>query len=119
RGLRPDQRSRARMPCPLLAENRCLAYPVRPLTCRGFNSADAVQCEQSLAPGNRIVVPSYAPQQRINTLVLDGMRAALEQSRLEADLLELTAALSIALTTPEAAERWLSGETVFAAARLT
>jgi Fe-S-cluster containining protein len=117
--LRPDQRSRARMPCPLLAENRCLAYPVRPLTCRGFNSTDAVQCELSLAPGSRIVVPSYAPQQRICTLVLDGMRAALEQSHLESELLELTAALSIALTVPDATERWLGGASVFATARLT
>jgi hypothetical protein len=88
------------------------------LTCRGFNSEDASACERSLDPGSRVVVPSYGPQQRLCTLVLDGMRAALQESRLEGDLLELTAALHIALTLPDATERWLSGKTVFATARL-
>jgi len=46
------------------------------------------------------------------------MRAGLEESRLDGELLELTAALDIALTVPDAAERWLAGEKVFAPARL-
>lgn len=118
RALRPDQRARARLPCPLLVENRCTAYPVRPLTCRGFNSSDAVACERSLQTGNAAGVPSYAPQRRLCTFVLDGMRAGLEEIQLEGELLELTAALDIALTLPDAAERWLAGEAVFAPARL-
>jgi Fe-S-cluster containining protein len=118
RALRPDRRSRARLPCALLVENRCSVYPVRPLTCRGYNSADARRCEQSLEPASQAVVPSYAPQQRLCTFVLDGMRAGLAESRLDGELLELTAALQIALTLPDAAERWLAGEAVFASARL-
>jgi Fe-S-cluster containining protein len=118
RALRPDRRSRARLPCALLVENRCTAYAVRPLTCRGFNSYDARQCERSLETGNSAGVPSYAPQRRLCTFVLDGLRAGLEESRLDGELLELTAALDIALTTPDAAARWLAGEAVFAAARL-
>jgi hypothetical protein len=53
------------------------------------------------------------------TFVLDGQRAGLEESRLDGELLELTAALDIALATPDATERWLAGEAVFRAARLT
>jgi Fe-S-cluster containining protein len=116
--LRPDRRSHARLPCALLVEDRCAIYPVRPLTCRGYNSSDARRCEQSLEPGSQVVVPSYAPQHRLCTFVLDGMRAGLEESRLDGELLELTAALDIALTVPGAAERWLAGEKVFAPARL-
>jgi Fe-S-cluster containining protein len=116
--LRSDRRSRARLPCALLVEDRCSIYSVRPLTCRGFNSSDARQCERSLEPGSQVVVPSYAPQQRLYTFVLDGMRAGLAESRLDGELLELTAALDIALTVPDAAERWLAGEKVFAPARL-
>jgi Fe-S-cluster containining protein len=113
---RPGQGTLA---CALLVDNRCLAYSVRPLTCRGFNSSDARQCERSLTPGGGPgVVPSYAPQQRLCTFVLDGLRAGLEESRLDGELLELTAALRIAFTVPNAAERWLAGETVFAPARL-
>jgi Fe-S-cluster containining protein len=118
RALRPDQRGRARLPCPLLIEDRCTAYAVRPLTCRGFNSSDALQCERSLKTGNAAGVPSYAPQRSLCTFVLDGMRAGLEEARLDGELLELTAALDIALTLPDAAERWLAGEAVFASARL-
>ena len=116
---RAEQKRGRAAPCALLVENRCLAYPVRPLTCRGFNSSDARQCERSLAPaGGPGVVPSYAPQQRLCTFVLDGLRAGLEESRLDGELLELTAALRIAFTVPNAAERWLAGEPVFALARL-
>lgn len=118
RALRSDRRSHARLPCALLVEDRCSVYPVRPLTCRGFNSSDARQCERSLEPGGLAVVPSYAPQQRLCTFVLDGMRAGLSELHLDGELLELTAALDIALTVPDAAERWLAGEKVFAPARL-
>src|SRR5205823_3533117 len=38
KGLREDRWSAARLPCSLLVDDRCSAYPVRPLTCRGFNS---------------------------------------------------------------------------------
>jgi hypothetical protein len=54
----------------------------------------------------------------VYTFVLDGMRAGLEQSHRDGELLELTAALAIALSVPDAAERWLAGERVFAPARL-
>jgi Fe-S-cluster containining protein len=117
RKLRPDQRSRAGLPCPLLVEARCTAYPVRPLTCRGLNSSDARQCERAVATGSWSAVPSYPPQQRLCTLVLDGMRAGLQESQLDGELLELSAALPIALE-PGAAERWLAGEAIFARSRL-
>ena len=46
------------------------------------------------------------------------MRAGLEESGVKGDLLELTAALRIALEEPEAPERWLAGQAVFAPARM-
>jgi Fe-S-cluster containining protein len=112
------QRRRDGSPCPLLVENRCSAYPVRPLTCRGYNSSDARRCEQALDPASGVEPPVYWPQQRLATFVLDGLRAGLDESRLDGGLLELTAALHIALETPDIQERWLSGQRVFAPARL-
>jgi Fe-S-cluster containining protein len=108
----------ARLPCALLVEDRCAAYPVRPLTCRGFNSTDARRCEQALTTGDAAAVPAYAPQQRLAAFVLDGLRAGLQESRLDGELLELTAALHIALSIPGAAERYVGGEPLFTAARL-
>jgi Fe-S-cluster containining protein len=106
------------LPCALLAEDRCTVYPVRPLTCRGFNSSDARKCEQSLGGGQRVVVPSYAPQQRLAVFILDGLRAGLEQSGLDGELLELSAALHCALTVRDALSRWLAGDPLFASARM-
>jgi Fe-S-cluster containining protein len=118
RRLPAGKRGLARLPCALLEDRRCLAYPVRPLTCRGFNSSNARKCERFLELGNKGTVPSYAPQVRLSTFALDGMRAGLSEAGLKGDLLELTAALGIALEVSNAFERWLAGEPVFAAARL-
>jgi Fe-S-cluster containining protein len=38
---------RAALPCPLLVDDRCSAYPVRPLTCRGYSSCDAESCKRT------------------------------------------------------------------------
>jgi len=118
RVLSPDQRRRTALPCPLLQDNRCSAYPVRPLTCRGYNSSDARRCAESVSGPKQVEVPMYAPQQRLNTFVLDGLRAGVEECGLEGELLELVAALNVALETPDGESRWLSGEKVFASARL-
>jgi hypothetical protein len=118
RQLRPAKRGDVRLPCPLLVEGRCIAYPVRPLTCRGCNSTDAAACESYLKTPGQKTLPDYAPQQRLAAFVLDGMRAGLSESGLKDDLLELSAALRIALEAPDAIERWLAGESVFAPARL-
>jgi len=118
RRMPASRRAGARLPCGLLVGHRCLAYPVRPLTCRGFNSSDAHQCELFLDAPRRVRVPNYVPQIRLMTFVLDGIRAGLSESGLRGELYELTGALRIALAVPDAAERWLAGEAVFAPARL-
>lgn len=117
REAKAARRNSLRQPCPLLVEHRCVAYPVRPLTCRGCNSTSAHQCELFLDPRNKAVVPMYVPQHRLTTFVLDGMRAGLTEAGLKGDLLELAAALRIALETPDALERWLTGAAMFDAAR--
>jgi Fe-S-cluster containining protein len=106
------------LPCPLLVNHRCSVYPVRPLTCRGCNSRDPEPCERFLH-SRKVVIPMYAPQHRLSAFVLDGLRAGLAEARLNGDLLELTAALRIALDIPQASDRWLAGEPLFTPARLT
>jgi hypothetical protein len=106
------------LPCALLVDGRCTAYPVRPLMCAGFNSADAGSCEQFVRSSGRTSLPLYAPQLRLAAFVLDGMAAGLSESGLGGDRVELTAALRIALEVPDAVERFLAGEPTFTAARL-
>jgi uncharacterized protein len=117
RALRPDQRRRAALPCVFLKDNRCSVYQVRPMTCRGYNSSDPRCCQDLVSGAKYVEVPIYAPQQRLYTFVLDGLRAGVEESKLEGGLLDLIAALNVALT-PDAESRWLAGEKVFASARL-
>jgi Fe-S-cluster containining protein len=116
--LKHDRWKAARLPCPLLVNNRCSVYPVRPLTCRGYNSSNARCCEQTVKARERVEVPVYSPQHRIATFILDGLRAGLAESGLKNELLELTAGLRIALTTPNAVDRWLVGEPTFTLAKL-
>jgi Fe-S-cluster containining protein len=118
RVLRHDSWSARRLPCPLLVNHRCSVYPVRPLTCRGFNSSDARLCERSLKVRDPVQIPTHGPSHQLATFVLAGMRSGLGEAGLKADLLELTAALRVALTVPDAAEKWLGGEVIFDAALL-
>jgi Fe-S-cluster containining protein len=118
RELRATGRGEAGLPCALLVDHRCAAYPVRPLMCGGFNSSDAAQCERFVRSSGQTPLPLYAPQLRLAAFVLDGMMAGLSESGLPGERVELTAALRIALEVPDAVERFLAGEPVFAAARL-
>jgi Fe-S-cluster containining protein len=117
KALKANRHFDNRVPCPLLVEHRCSVYAVRPLTCRGANSRDARACERFL-DRRSTPLPLYGPQHRVATFVLDGMRAGVAEAGLKGELLELTAALRISLEISDAAERWLAGEAVFAAARL-
>jgi hypothetical protein len=117
--LASPRQGAAPLPCPLLVNNRCSVYAVRPMTCRGFNSSDAAACQASVMDHSRTAVPVYPPQLRIANVVLDGMRAGIRESGLEGELLELAAALRIALPGGGAEADWLGGKSVFASARLS
>jgi Fe-S-cluster containining protein len=118
KALQDDRWTAARLPCSLLVDDRCSVYPVRPLTCRGFNSSDARQCARWVETRGQVEVPVYEPQHRLATFVLDGLRAGLAECKLPSELLELTAALRIVLTMPEAMNHWRAGEPVFGPARM-
>jgi hypothetical protein len=106
------------LPCALLVNHRCIAYPVRPLMCGGFNSGDAAACERFLRSSGQTTPPLYTPQLRLAAFILDGMTAGLSDAGLTGGRVELTAALRIALEEPGACERYLAGEPAFAAASL-
>lgn len=111
--LDPNAHSRARVPCPLLENGRCLAYQARPIPCRSLWSASAAACES----GPETPVPRHG------VAVLYGMGtqagAALGAAALELDAapVELAAALSVALEDDASEARWLRGEPLFEVAR--
>ncbi len=60
-----------------------------------------------------MAIPVYVPQYRIFSEAHLGLRQGLSDLGLQSTHLELTAALRIALETPDATERWLAGEPIF------
>lgn len=117
RGMSTEQRARARVPCPVLEDGRCLAYAARPLACWGANSQDVGACAQGFAhPEQDLSVPIYKPQGQIADAVRSGLANGLGQSGLDAHLLELVAALAIAFAQPAAGREWALGKPTFAPA---
>jgi Putative zinc- or iron-chelating domain len=118
RGLTRRERAEAGVPCPLLEEGACSIHEVRPLICRGWSSLDAAACERHFGdPEGAPVPPAYAPAYELASAVLAGLGGAAIDAGRDGALLELVAALRIALDRPNAAARWDARLPVFALAR--
>src|SRR6185295_13221530 len=104
-------------PCPLLVDGACSVHAERPLLCRAWTSFDASACGRHFAdPDGSPVPPVHEPAYELACAVLAGLgRAAIDRGR-DGSLLELVAALRIALERPNAEERWSRGLGVFATA---
>ena len=111
------ERARARLPCALLADQRCIVHAVRPLTCAGWNAIDVRECQADWRdPDNSEEITANVLQIEAFQAMRLGLDLGVTEVGLESDTLELTSALRIALDVPDALERWLAGERLFAAA---
>jgi hypothetical protein len=112
--LPAQERFNQRRPCALLVDNHCSIYAVRPILCRGWTSYDAAQCELALRQAeDNLPVDHHAEIRQAASEIEQELLAATRAAGLPTRQLELTAALRIALETPDAAERWARGEDVF------
>jgi Fe-S-cluster containining protein len=121
RGLNIKGRAGIKKACAFLDGNRCLIYPVRPLTCTEFTSYDVQACKRGKRLGfkpygsiheNARMVVFYAVQRGL----ADGLKVALPKA--DTSWLEMTAAVVTALDTPNAELAWLGGSTLFSKTRL-
>jgi Fe-S-cluster containining protein len=113
-----DERWSARVPCALLdgVSGSCTVHEARPEQCRAHNSLDRAACERNFETRNaRLPIPVVGAQKRVGIAIWLGSVAGLAAEGLEADPLELHAALAVALE-ERTLERWLAGERPFAAA---
>lgn len=117
RGMTTDQRARAQLACPLLEGGRCAAYEVRPLSCRGANSLDAAACQRGFErPDEDVTLPVYMPALQVTEALRGGVAVGVARGGLDGRLLELSAALRIALQDPEVGKAWARGKPAFGGA---
>lgn len=126
-GLSNDERMDRGIACAFLEDGECSIYAARPLPCRGGFSEDADYClalfenreatqtavADGAVEGRFLVVPKM-----LFDSAQVGMAAAVRHDGLNADPIELTAAMAIALSDPDTAEKWLQGWPVFDSAKL-
>lgn len=118
RGMTDEEHGKAGISCPLLLDDLCSAYDARPLECRGYVSMDVEACREASRDYRAWNVPLYFSQYSIFKNAQVGLLTALVGAGYGFEVLELTAALRIALSTTDVAERWLAGENVFHEAAL-
>jgi Fe-S-cluster containining protein len=107
-----------RLPCALLEDGRCGVYAARPFVCRSVTSYDARACEDNRdRPGGPASIPASAEIKAIGRAAMAAFAQASDKRPGKGGLLDLARALRIALTIPNAAQRWIDGEKVFDAAR--
>lgn len=104
----------ANFACPLLTDNVCSIYPVRPFTCRGFTSFDVTRCAaRKTGATPTALIEGYVHPRRIAQCVHEGLQIGFARAELDGHPLDLTPALLMVLTTPDIREQWLAGEAVF------
>lgn len=108
-GLGAEERQRIKTPCPMLHDNMCSIYAVRPLVCRTLVSYDRTACERiyNYFTGERVPVSqAYDVLRNVYALALAG---ALRRAGLPHYFYEFNSALSRLIELEDAEEVWLSG----------
>lgn len=102
--------------CPYLAEGKCSIYPVRPLSCRGFNSSSKEACRTVYERARTdLTIPAYIPLMASAQGLKEGLLAGLKQSRLQNPLVDLVRASHKLLNElEENLAAWLEGADTFA-----
>jgi Fe-S-cluster containining protein len=112
--VRPVREAGGRPPCPLLESDRCSVYAARPAVCRKHTSFAVSACknEHEGRPSNIPIRPfDQMVFECCAVALITGMR--LWDGR-QGSVFELSGALRVALQDPDAEQKWLGGEDVFA-----
>lgn len=108
RGLGEMERMRRNVKCPFLSAGRCSIYEARPQTCRNYHATDASGCRASYErPDDVEIDPDFAPLvYQTGGAHVDAFCSALQQHGYDIHAYELSTALAVALTQPEARSRF-------------
>jgi hypothetical protein len=112
RGMDGHRRASVKKICPLVVDNLCLVYPVRPIACRIYHSLNPADCELSLEDDQR----SLNIRLDISCMgigICEGLADGLRAAGYQAPSLELIAGLRMAMDEPGLITRWLAGDPAF------
>jgi Fe-S-cluster containining protein len=104
------------LPCVFLHENRCTIYPGRPLSCRSYAALDVRECLEAVDDVTKGVTNDMMAISAAGLFLACEKMAAVERN-IPFRIMDLPSAILIALETPNIAERYMSGEDVFWAAK--
>lgn len=113
-----SERAWMKLPCPLLSENLCAVYSIRPLQCRSTCSTSAELCALGLEDGEDPQIEALSAQVDLYKGTLAVLMRVEEEMGFKTGPYDLIPALSIVLDDDTAAPRWLQGEDVLAPARI-
>ena len=128
RGLSALERARLKEPCAFMIEGACSIYPIRPLRCRGLHSRDSAACSQAMADPDAAAAsraartdsgPFVVESAKIMNAALKGLARACRDLGFAHETVELTTAVQIALTVPDAETKILAGAPLFEPAALS
>ena len=117
-----EQRKQVRMACAFLdGDGLCSIYESRPLACAGVFSMSRESCEDAYDADELAAqqIPLDQPAKLATMGTSAGLQRALVDVGLDGNLYELHSATYVALTTPNAAQRFFAKEDVFAYAICT
>ncbi len=109
------EREVRRVVCPILEDKACSEYAPRPLVCRAVLSKSLETCLRIFEQNSGEMVPFSDNTADIRGYVMIMIQAALDLAGLPPVHYEMNQALAIALQNPDAEERWLKREDLFAA----
>lgn len=101
--------------CAVLFEDSCSGHPGRPIACRGANSLDVDACIRAREhwQDDSVQIPLLGQPYYAGKSMVQAINHALERRGVKSPVVELGLALEIALEHPDAAERFLAGDSLF------
>jgi len=108
-----DARGKHPHPCPLLEQDVCSIYELRPLTCRFAASANAEICARSYHNLSSENIPTPLTHLTGRNAYAVAIASALKRANLPYHAYEFNAGLARALEIGDAEGVWLAGEDIF------
>lgn len=115
RSLTPEQHLTRNIKCPLLVNNQCSVYQVRPYKCRNFHAVDVSGCEQSFNDPASMSITSGLIESvaMFGDAHSQGFEAAAARKGLDARSYDLNTGLLAVFSEKNAFKRFQQGKTTF------